>query len=1036
MGPWRKIVLHCYARLCTDERDETATTDTVDVARIAAHYERRSPQLTAQHGRWPDYRGEYWALCPFHDDASPGSFSFSERGFRCFSCGASGHLVKLAHRLGITGDAEPVEVVARTKPARPVWTSRWRRQPDIWRNFLDLPPVARTYYHERGINDQSIAHWRLGWGVIPSSRCRHPRAILPVFDGDRLAAIRGRAVLPEDTDEKWLQAAQSEHVLFGADRLTPGCSLTIAEAPYSVILAAQEEPEQVVVAPSSGASVWRSEWTTRIAQHRPASILIAYDNDDAGRLYAQRVKTALRAAGLRPALHRWPAGTPNKHDLADEITANRSFRLAALHDVASGRAQTVPDAAPESPPHRPDRFRGFIARWGDVAPDSDGTIPDEHHGAHVPLAVAKPPTARELDSARAEIDAGVTRYLSTFAPRDDTPAPILLVRASPGIGKTRRLVAYAQAWLQNHERGRVGIVMPRRDHGATIRAEAVAQHIDPDEMYQWISRSDDADPHCLYPTPIGKWMERGNDARGFCKAICGPSYMEAECRFYAQMRRRERIVLLQHAHLTMHHQLDFDLLLVDEDPTLGAFAWRWEIPGAHICPADAPTGNRFTALLATLQQCARAGKHLDGHGLLDALGGPDAVLDACGEYRVPSGALLIPSSIADATTIDNVPYNHAHHLHRLLRREAEAATAGREYPHRVILRGGNIVLLLRRELAAAWAQRPIVVFDATGQRDIYAECFGRPVEVIEPTIAPAGRVVQIYSKGNGSRSLFEDTTKSPKPRALRETLTQINAIRARAGPRARIGVITWQRLEDALAPGVADVTGHFYASRGTNDFADVTDLVVVGAPQPPWAQMVEVAAMLYQRGDLGMAPLVDATGQPIYTQAPRPFPWIGPGGFCPAQHVVTFADPRLRAIHWAYRDAELIQAAHRGRITTRDTSTVWLLTSLPVPELVPQQMFSIAELLEAPRGVDAFRWMEVMAVVARYEESGCAMTSRDLAAEVGVHKDTAHDYWLRLRPILAARGWHDAMQPPGKRRAGRPPSLLAPPTPLLARRPN
>ena len=55
----------------------------------------------AKDNQWPDAKGEYWALCPFHADTHAGNFSVSERGYRCFACGAKGGLMALADRLGI-----------------------------------------------------------------------------------------------------------------------------------------------------------------------------------------------------------------------------------------------------------------------------------------------------------------------------------------------------------------------------------------------------------------------------------------------------------------------------------------------------------------------------------------------------------------------------------------------------------------------------------------------------------------------------------------------------------------------------------------------------------------------------------------------------------------------------------------------------------------------------------------------------------------------------------------------------------------------
>jgi len=57
--------------------------------------------LNGAGGKYPDSKGEYWTLCPFHDDQNIGSFSFNEKGFHCFACGESGSLFELAKKLDI-----------------------------------------------------------------------------------------------------------------------------------------------------------------------------------------------------------------------------------------------------------------------------------------------------------------------------------------------------------------------------------------------------------------------------------------------------------------------------------------------------------------------------------------------------------------------------------------------------------------------------------------------------------------------------------------------------------------------------------------------------------------------------------------------------------------------------------------------------------------------------------------------------------------------------------------------------------------------
>jgi DNA primase len=71
---------------CDDER----------VRAILAHLDHAG----VPESKYPDTQGEYWALCPFHDDKKPTNFSFSAQqgAYKCFACGAQGHTAQLCNR--------------------------------------------------------------------------------------------------------------------------------------------------------------------------------------------------------------------------------------------------------------------------------------------------------------------------------------------------------------------------------------------------------------------------------------------------------------------------------------------------------------------------------------------------------------------------------------------------------------------------------------------------------------------------------------------------------------------------------------------------------------------------------------------------------------------------------------------------------------------------------------------------------------------------------------------------------------------------
>ena len=286
-------------------------------------YESTHPWLAQRRREWPDRRGEFWALCPYHGDREPGSFSFSERGFRCFACDARGGLRKLGEALGIVEGYQPVPMRSRRRrePAR-TWEPNWLREADPLSRFEPLPNIALDYCHQRGLSDETIARWRLCYGRLPASRAKHPRLILPVIEDGRVVGLRGRAIHPEDTEAKWLQSGGSKTTLFGQDQLGQGRTVIVTEAPLSAILAMQEAPAISAVAGTVGASCWKQEWTERIKASSPTWVLVWYDHDEAGETNGVKVVNELLRAGLRAKLYRWPVSAKPKADLADVVVGS------------------------------------------------------------------------------------------------------------------------------------------------------------------------------------------------------------------------------------------------------------------------------------------------------------------------------------------------------------------------------------------------------------------------------------------------------------------------------------------------------------------------------------------------------------------------------------------------------------------------------------------------------------------------------------------------------------------------------------------
>lgn len=291
-------------------------------------------QLCDQLHAQPDRKGEVWIDCP-QCGKDKKHFSFNETAGHCFACDFSGSLRQIAELLNVADRPAP-RVQRRQEPPRP---RQWQQAPERWLDgYCAALSRVSAWQSYKPLTLDSIARFRLGVGVLPSSRCTHRRLILPVFDGGRVVAFHGRAYLPEDTDAKWLTAGgSSKQVLFNREAIQPGATVVICENFVDAILAMQVRPDIVAVA--GGGASWQETWTAQLAQARPARVIVWLDHDLAGNgstwhhrelvaLWRQKnpghpppeprgpqIANDLLAVGVRASVYQWPKGTPLKADI-------------------------------------------------------------------------------------------------------------------------------------------------------------------------------------------------------------------------------------------------------------------------------------------------------------------------------------------------------------------------------------------------------------------------------------------------------------------------------------------------------------------------------------------------------------------------------------------------------------------------------------------------------------------------------------------------------------------------------------------------
>jgi len=276
---------------------------------------------TAGEERRHGSRLEFHTDCPWcgkEVKRGQSHFSFSEDGGFCFVCQGGAGLYKLAALyLGQDDLPERVPQVRRVTP--PKRTPAWRRDKSLVSRYVSHGGAAQAWENYKPMPAAVRLGYRLGFGVLPSSRCKVPRLIVPIFAGGELRALRGRSVNRRGcryhyaglcasgsgdpvSCPKWLPAAGSQTLLYnGARLLHPGQRegasglklgdtvgnldargrvLFIVENPVDALLV--ETLTDAAAVATLSVSYWLPGWTKALQAAGVGMVVVAYDNDVPG----------------------------------------------------------------------------------------------------------------------------------------------------------------------------------------------------------------------------------------------------------------------------------------------------------------------------------------------------------------------------------------------------------------------------------------------------------------------------------------------------------------------------------------------------------------------------------------------------------------------------------------------------------------------------------------------------------------------------------------------------------------------------------
>jgi len=248
--------------------------------------------------------GDAWQWrCPFHADGRTPSLTAWVDGWKCFGCGEHGDAIAwVMKRKGMSfleavqalGGADPLPTRPqgkRSTPLREPPSADWRRDALQAVETLHLHLLgpegerAREYLHKRGITDEDIRLWRLGyvpadkrerWGGV---EVRLPRGIaIPALVGGVPWYVKIRRPAG---DPKYVHVKGGRSALFGYDHLQGKADLLLCEGEFDAILMRRLVGDVLDVATFGSASESDIRLWLLVLIRYPR-IWLGFDNDTAG----------------------------------------------------------------------------------------------------------------------------------------------------------------------------------------------------------------------------------------------------------------------------------------------------------------------------------------------------------------------------------------------------------------------------------------------------------------------------------------------------------------------------------------------------------------------------------------------------------------------------------------------------------------------------------------------------------------------------------------------------------------------------------
>lgn len=700
-------------------------------------------------------------------------------------------------------------------------TGEWDRDKAFWtfEQVLNMHSDSRTYaeWEKVGFSEEVVDKLHLGIQIngrltipIPYYELREDGYVLSPYYVQRTRQAEN------GTGPKYLWPKGLPASLWYISGEGP---VKIVEGDTSTIAALEIWGDGPIATTTSGAGTWSDDMTRYLLAKGHTTFYIYYDNDDAGRSYGQRIYTSFRNVAqdwsqVEVLLVLWPSSEEvgcDPRSILKKYGVEQARRLLEQWVVKNGW------------------FSMRQPSQGRVTANVDKsyletTWQQEYEIAKAQVTSVEVLRGRGTGSIWSEID----EYVTSYKLDDEGRGQLLLVRSTPGVGKTRTAVRYAEKVALEYKAKRdrwaqrkLAALLAKQNRteqeeellekltkgqykklsvifaGPFIDGfEDILRHAEHPELWHNLEARN-AETCANYPL-TQLVVNSGYNIMQTCCIEGGICAMRGQCKkvrdgvlqYLGQLDAVDTapIVYIRHNHLYMKTLLKkARLLIVDEDPsavsldpiTLTLADLRKFDPFVMLDTLDADVVARlWEAFLVAVQSWNVEGRMLYGRRLIEAINvqrGPDS-LHELASY-IQQHDLLI--SIADwiPENFETAPSGKIVSLLALL--VADILRPDENWNGQIFLEQQSIIFYPIDPFPID-LKKPIVALDATGMASKYSLCFSRDVREFRAEVFPANaRTVVITDTENTMNTVLSGIGERQEfvvPYGVRDTMTPAKSI--------------------------------------------------------------------------------------------------------------------------------------------------------------------------------------------------------------------------------------------------------------------